>query len=210
MTRTTKGGRISNRTKDSEARFVKTFLTPKELLRLLRVAYTRNTRNWCMILVAYRHGLRTSEVCALKLADVQDGSLSVQRLKGSLKTVQPLGSHPSEPLLNEVEALRKWLVERPKGSSDTLFTSRNGGALHKTQFFKIFQATAKEAKLPNHKRHPRILKYSLVAHLLAQNVSFALINQVVGHVSMNSTLQYVKTTDGQASAAAQGAITEIF
>jgi type 1 fimbriae regulatory protein FimE len=205
-----KGVSVSPRAINPAAHCVMIFLTPEELIRVLRVFRARGTRDWCMTLVAYRHGLRTSEVCNLRVDDVRNGLIRVQRLKGSMKTVQPLDSHPSEPLLDEVAALRKWLVERPKGASDFLFTSRKGGGLHITQFFRIFQATAKEAGLPSHKRHPRILKYSLVAHLLAQSVDVALINHVLGHVSMNSTLQYVKTNDQQAAAAVEGAIRKTF
>lgn len=45
-------------------------LTPKEMLDLLKSARKRSTRDWAMILLAYRHGLRASEVCGIKLADV--------------------------------------------------------------------------------------------------------------------------------------------
>ena len=80
------------------------FLTPEELLAVLKVARERNTRDHAMILLAYRHGLRASEVCCLKLADVdvKGGSISLQRLKGSLKTVQPLYRHRGQPLLDEL------------------------------------------------------------------------------------------------------------
>ena len=44
-----------------------TFLTPVETLALLKVAKQRSTRDWAMILLAYLHGLRASEVCRLKL-----------------------------------------------------------------------------------------------------------------------------------------------
>jgi site-specific recombinase XerD len=163
-----------------------------------------------MILLAYRHGLRTSEVCTLKLDDVSHGSLSVQRVKGCLKTVQPLEGHPSEPLLDEVAAIKKWLKERPSNDSRFLFTSRKGGAVHKTQFFRIFQAIAEKAGVPAPKRHPRILKYSLAAHLLSRNVDLALLHHVLGHRSIDTTLRYIKTTDQQAASAVREAITEIF
>lgn len=186
------------------------FLTPEELISVLRLARAQRTRDWCMILLTYRHGLRSAEICALKLADVRNRSLSVQRVQGSLKTVQPLERHPSEPLLDEVVALRKWLAERPDCGSDFLFTSRKRGALHPSQFFRIFQAIAKEAGLPAQNRHPRVLKYSLAAHLLARNVDVVLVNHVLGYRSINSTLKLVTTTDQQAAAAVQGAIRETF
>jgi type 1 fimbriae regulatory protein FimE len=210
MAGATKGVAVSNRAIDPAAQCAKPFLTPDELIRVLRVARAHRTRDWCMILVAYRHGLRAKEVCTLRLADVRNGSLSVQRLKGSKKTVQPLDSHPSEPLLDEVAALRQWLLERSKTSSDFLFISVRGGAVHLPQFFRTFQAIAKEAGVQSHKRQPRILKYSLAAHLLARKVDIALIGRVLGHVSLNSTLQYVKTTHQQEAPTVQRAIRETF
>ena len=44
------------------------FLSPEELLAVLKVARERSTHDWAMILLAYRHGLRASEVCGLRLA----------------------------------------------------------------------------------------------------------------------------------------------
>jgi len=145
-----------------------------------------------MILMAYWHGLRMSEICALKLADIRGGSLSVQRRQGSLRTVQPLRRDSHEPLLDEVQAIQAWLKERPNVCSDVLFISRNGGALHKTQFFRNFRAAADAAGLSAAKSHPGILRYSLASHLVARNVDLALVAKALGHRSINSTLKYVK------------------
>jgi len=168
------------------------FMTYEELLTVLRVAQQRRTRDWCMFLVAYRHGLRTTEVCGLRLSDLKDGVLSVQRLKGSRRTAQPLYPHVGEPLLDEVKALREWLKVRPNDGSDALFTSQKGGSLDRCQFFRIFQSVARAAGLPAGKRHPRVLKYSLASHLLAANADVTTVSEILGHRSLNSTLQYVK------------------
>ena len=153
------------------------FLAPEELLAVLRVARERSTRDWAMILVAYRHGLRASEVCALKLADIdlKGGSISVRRLKGSLETTQPIYQHRGQPLLDERAALRAWLRDRSEDGSGYLFTSQKGGALDRTQFFRVFQAIAVVAGLPVEKRHPHVLKHSLASHLVAGNVNLALV-----------------------------------
>jgi integrase len=89
-------------------------LTPQEMLTLLKAAKNRSTRDWAMILLAYRHGLRASEVCGIKSADVdmKAGSISIRRLKGSLQTIQPLYQHRGQPLLDETTALRAWLRKR--------------------------------------------------------------------------------------------------
>lgn len=189
-----------------------TFLTTDEILAVLKVARVRSTRDWAMILLAYRHGLRASEVCDLKLADIdlKAGSISIRRLKGSLQTVQPLYPHRGQPLLDEVNALRTWLRERKSDGSDYLFTSQKGGKLDRTQFFRVFQSVAEAAGLPLEKRHPHVLKHSLASHLVAGNVNLALIRQALGHRSINSTMQYVGTSDGQAAEAAQAALMRLY
>jgi site-specific recombinase XerD len=165
-----------------------------------------------MILLAYRHGLRASEVCGIKLADVdlKAGSLSVRRLKNSLFTVQPIYQHRGQPLLDETAALRAWLRKRPEDGSDYLFTSQKGGRLCRTQFFRNFQMVAESAGLPAEKRHPHVLKHSLASHLVAGNANLALIRQALGHRSISSTLLYIGTTDSQASEALQRALMGLF
>jgi len=187
-------------------------LTPQETLELLKAARKRSTRDWAMILLAYRHGLRASEVCGIKLADVdlKTGSISIRRLKGSLHTIQPLYQHRGQPLLDETAAIRAWLRKRPADGSDYLFSSQKGGRLDRTQFFRSFQKVAESAGLPVEKRHPHVLKHSLASHLVAGNVNLALIRQALGHRSIGSTMQYIGTTDGQAAEAVQRALMGLF
>src|ERR1700675_2827504 len=134
-------------------------LSPQEMLALLKAAKNHATRDWAMILLAYRHGLRASEVCGLKLTDIdlKAASISIRRLKGSLPTVQPLYPHRGQPLLDEMSALRAWLRERRSDGSDYLFTSQKGGKLDRTQFFRVFRAVAETAGLAAEKRHPHVL-----------------------------------------------------
>ena len=189
-----------------------TILTPQETLALLKAARKRATRDWAMILLAYRHGLRASEVCGIKLADIdlKSGSISVRRLKGSLHTIQPLYQHRGQPLLDETAALRAWLHKRSQDGSDYLFTSQKGGKLSRIQFFRVFQTVAEIAGLPVEKRHPHVLKHSLASHLVAGNANLALVRQALGHRSINSTMQYVGTSDSQAAEALQKALMGLF
>src|SRR5947199_2671956 len=125
-------------------------LEPAEVLAVLKAAKVKGCREWAMILLAYKHGLRSSEVCNLCLDDIdlKNGSIVVERLKGSLRTIQAVTEHRGEPLLNELKALREWLRQRPDDGSDYLFTSQKGGRLDRSQFFRLFQAIASEAGLP--------------------------------------------------------------
>jgi integrase len=187
-------------------------LDPREVLSVLKAAKARGPREWSMILLAYRHGLRASEVCNLRLGDLdmKNGSIVIERLKGSLRTIQCVAEHRGEPLLNELKALGQWLRVRRNDGSDFLITSQKGGKLDRTQFFRLFQAIAAEAGLPAEKQHPHALKHSLATHLVAANVNLALVKTQLGHKAIGSTMRYITTSDSQASKATAGALMTIY
>jgi type 1 fimbriae regulatory protein FimB len=188
------------------------YLSPDELLRVLRVAKQDSIRNWCMILMSYRHGLRASEVCTLRRGDVdlKASSIMVHRLKGSLKTQQPLYPHKGQPLLDEVKALKLYLAERSESGSDALFVSAKGSHLDRSAWNRIFKSIAEQAGLPPEKRHCHVLKHSLANHLVKGNVNLALIKQSLGHASIASTIAYLGTTDADAAAATRKALMDLF
>jgi type 1 fimbriae regulatory protein FimB len=198
------------------------YLSADELLKVLRVARDKSPRervvkkhslrDWCMILLSYRHGLRASEVCGLRLRDVdmKASSITVARLKGSLKTQQPLYPHKGQPLLDEVKALKAYLAVRPQTGSDALFVSGKGSHIDRSAWNRIFKAIAEEAELPPEKCHCHVLKHSLANHLVRGNVNLALVKQSLGHASIASTIEYLGTTDADAAEATAKALMDIF
>jgi integrase len=187
-------------------------LEPHEVLSVLRAAKAKGARELAMIVVAYKHGMRASEVCNLLLSDLdmKNGSIVVERLKGSLRTVQAVTEHRGEPLLNEVKAIREWLRQRSDDGSDYLFNSQKGGRLDRSQVFRLFRAIARKAGLAAEKQHPHALKHSLATHLVSANVNLALIKQQLGHKSIGSTMRYVNANDQQASKATTAALMQIY
>ena len=101
-----------------------THLTMDELEAVMTQARKESTRNWCMCLVAYYHGLRSKELAELKVSDIHHGQLHVQRCKGSLETHQDLTKRKGNPLMDEVKALKAWMAER-NSDSTAPFTSGN-------------------------------------------------------------------------------------
>lgn len=181
-------------------------------MKVLKVAKARSTRDHAMVLLAYRHGLRASEVCGLTLAniDLRTQSIDVQRLKGSRHTLQALQSHRGQPLLDELAVLKAWLAERPKDGSNFLFVSQKGGKLSRMQFFRIVRDCCLAAGVSSDLAHPHVLKHALCSHLLEANVNLGLIQQAAGHKSISSTMQYAHASDGQADAARQTALMQLF
>src|SRR5215471_4125697 len=185
-------------------------LTPEEILKVLRIA-SESKRNHAMILLAYRHGMRASEVCDLRLSDLdlKNGQITIRRLKGSLTTTQPLSDHPGQPLLSERRILRAWLAERCD-ASEFVFTSQKGGRIHRSQFFRMFQSAAERAGLPANRRHPHCLKHALGFALVAGNVHLTIVKQALGHKSIASTAIYAVPTDEIAGKAVTAALASMF
>jgi len=185
-------------------------LTPEEILNVLKTA-SKSKRNLAMILMAYRHGMRASEVCELRLADLdlKNGQITIRRLKGSLTTTQPLRDHPGQPLLSEKRVLRAWLAER-HDASDFVFTSQKGGRIHRSQFFRMFQAVGERAGLPLDRRHPHCLKHALGFSLVAANDNLASVKVALGHKSIASTAIYAVPTDEQVGRAVNAALASLY
>ena len=61
-----------------------------------------------MLIVCFQHALRASEVISLRLGDIdwRNMEITIQRLKGSLRTTQPLFRMRGRPCMDEVSALR--------------------------------------------------------------------------------------------------------
>ncbi len=166
-------------------------LSKPELLALLKAAREHRERDWLMILVAYSHGLRASEVIALQRDAVRDGHLTVSRLKGSLRTVQPLVSS-AEPLLDERKALFDFV--RLSHRNQRLFP------VTRQHFWRLVQRYAEAAGIPARKRHPHILKHTIAMQTI-HTAGIENVRQYLGHKSMSSTGAYLKKTDAEASAA---------
>src|SRR5215475_14292624 len=94
------------------------FLTQDELRQLFKVI--RSKRDKAIFLVAYRHGLRASEIGLLQRADVdvKQGRISIHRLKGSIS-----GMYPMQP--DVVKAIRSYLRTRTDESPYLFLSNRS-------------------------------------------------------------------------------------
>jgi type 1 fimbriae regulatory protein FimB len=185
-------------------------LTQDEIFKVLKAA-SDSPRDLAMILLAFRHGMRATEVCELELKDVdlKNNEIVIRRLKHSLKTTQPLADVPGQPLLSERRVLRDWLKERGAHPSKFVFVSQKSGCLNRSTFYRIFSDAAERAGLPADKGHPHVLKHSLGVALVEANVNLAVIKQALGHKSIASTAIYTVPSDEQAGRAVVAALASL-
>ena len=169
-------------------------LSIEEMERLLDAV--PNPRYRLMLKVAYLHGLRVSEVVGLTTKNVKDGYLTVQRLKGSFKTVQPL-QYSDTDLFNEGKELNALVLNTRLG--EHLFPITRFGVN------KLIKRAGRRAGIPDHKLFPHVLKHS-IAQQTIKGVGIENVRQWLGHKSIASTGNYLRVTDEEAGRAINAAL----
>lgn len=179
------------------------FLTQNELKALLNRAKTESPRDYCMILLAYRHGLRATELCNITMEnlDLEAGNIRCNREKGSISNWQQLAE-------DEVKAIKAWLKKRPNAGSNSLFISRKGTPVSRSQFFRLFRNLAEKVNLAPEKCHPHILKHSLGTHLANGGVPVQVIQQRLGHRNMQNTMVYLSISSAYVDRAFESAVSK--
>jgi type 1 fimbriae regulatory protein FimB len=185
-------------------------LTPQEMQRVLKVA-SESKRNLAIIALAFQHGMRVSEICNLKMSDVdmKNYQVTIRRLKGALTTTQPLTDMVGQPLLSEKRVLRAWLTER-HDPSDYVFTSQKGGSLDRSAIHRMFADVAERAGIDADRRHFHCLKHSLGFALVAANVNLASVRVALGHKNIASTAIYSVPTSEQVGKVVHAALANLF
>ena len=161
------------------------YLTPKEIDLLLTAArrYGREPdRNYCMILMGYRHGLRVSELVSLRWSQIdwRDERIFVPRLKSGKDTTHPLGSL-------EIKALRKLKYDH---SGRYIFVSQRGGHVSDRQFRALLSEIGELAGLGH--CHPHQLRHACGYALANKGTDTRLIQDYLGHRSIASTAIYTE------------------
>jgi type 1 fimbriae regulatory protein FimB len=167
-------------------------LTKDEIDKLL-IASKNSSRNpvrdYCMLLLMFRHGLRVSELCSIKLSDinVDTKEFHVTRLKGC-------DGGPHELYNGESSAIRAWLVERakmdPPEDCDTLFISERRKPLSRCTVWLMIGQIAREAGLEHLEIHPHMLRHSCGYALVNKGTDIRIIQGYLGHRSISSTVRY--------------------
>jgi len=161
------------------------YLTEREIERLMDAArkHRWGHRNATAILVAYRHGLRSSELVALRWDDIDlsTGRLHVRRAKGGAVGVHPIGP-------KESRALRR-LQREAEMPSPYLFVSERGVPLSGAGYQRMI-ARAGETAGFTFLIHSHMLRHSCGYKLANDGQDTRAIQHYLGHRSITSTVRY--------------------
>src|SRR5262245_55445940 len=138
------------------------YFTPAEIERLMATARKSNRyghRDATMILIAYRHGLRASELCELQWHQVELSAarLHVRRTKRGTPSVHPMQG-------DEIRALRRQQREQPPGPH--VFATERGGPMAPKSFHTLIARLGERAKMA----------FTIHTHMLRQACSYDIAN----------------------------------
>lgn len=183
--------------------------TIDEVKQLLTVARKDDPEFYVLLLIAILHGLRVSEVCALRKGNfIVIGSqmkLRVKRLKGSLETTQSLHSD-LDPLLDETTVVQRYIFNIKTG--DFLFP-REGKLIRehidRFQADRLIKKYCVLAGIESSRAHMHCAKHSLGIMLRKARRPIEEIGKALGHKNLNNTRVYLDVTDEDADTAREAA-----
>jgi len=167
---------------------------PWETVQAFLAAIDRSTpkgrRDYAMFLLAATYGLRTSEIAALRLDDIEWRArrLRVPRPKTQTPIVLPLTEEVGAALLDH---LRHTRPEPPRREVFRRFRAPAGPILP-TAVTNAFQCWSRRSGLAIPYQGPHCLRHSLAVHLLRQGTSLKAIGDLLGHRSAESTCVYLR------------------
>lgn len=163
------------------------FLTADEIATLERaVKKNRHAKRDALALrMAYRHGLRASEVSGVEWHDIDldKGTILVRRSKRGIDRTHPLQGET-------IRALRVVKREQPAGSR-FVFLSERGGPWAAVSFSRMIERLG-DAALPGRGVHAHQLRHSCGHHLAAKGKNTRLIQDYLGHAAITSTQIYTQ------------------
>jgi len=162
-------------------------LTPAEIDRLIAAARglgRHGDRDAAMILLAYRHGLRVSELTGLRReqVDLRQGLLHVHRRKNGLPSTHPLRGP-------ELRALRKVFRDYPETAY--VFLSERRAPMTAATFRKLI-ARAGDAAGLGMPIHPHMLRHSTGFKLADDGQDTRAIQHYLGHRNIQYTTIYTQ------------------
>ena len=149
---------------------------------------TDSLKHRAITMLTYGAGLRVSEVCALGVGDIDSQRMVIHIRQGKRKRDRYV------MLPERVLAMLRtyWRAERPKGPF--LFPGdRPGACITISSVQKHLGKMATKAKLTKHVS-PHVLRHSFATHLLDGGTDVRVIQQLLGHASITTTMRYTRVT----------------
>lgn len=171
-------------------------LLKAELDALLAVAGKHSKDDALLLSVVFNHGLRISEAINLTAANVVNGYLVVQRLKGSRKTTQPLFPGEREALEAKAAKIKGVFFLRHLDNRESA----------RKQAWRLVQEYGAEAGIERFKCHPHALKHTTGRLGYEGGMGLPELQAYLGHENGKNTMVYAEAPEEVACKAFAAAV----
>ncbi len=159
----------------------------REALKSYAKGRALRARDAALLELLYGAGLRVSEAAGVKAADLDlERGLVTVLGKGNKERLVPCGETAAAAISDYIK-LREALA--PK--SEQLFLNRDGGALTERSVHRLVKMYAERADI-GRSVSPHVLRHSFATHLLEAGVDLRLIQEMLGHASLDTTAVYAR------------------
>jgi integrase len=163
------------------------YLTEAEIEKLMKVARDNRYghRDVTMVLVAYRHGLRVSELVDLRWDQIDFGTatMAVRRAKRGTPATHPIRG-------DESRALRK-LQREQEPKSPFVFTSERDAPFTTAGFARMLERAGEAAGF-KFKAHPHMLRHACGFALANKGHDTRALQAYLGHRNIQHTVRYTE------------------
>jgi site-specific recombinase XerD len=165
-------------------------IDPEDLQKFLSVI--KDTRDWAMILILLRTGMRIGELLNAKVMDVHIKERKIEIYEGEKNRLGRVVYLSEDAVL----ALRKWLKERDTWE-EYLFYSPSGGTdtMPYSTARLIFHKYIAKAGLAHKGYSPHALRHTFATELLNAGMRLECLQVLLGHRSIEETRRYAQLTD---------------
>ena len=179
-------GKLPTRLKNKDVR-AREYLTEKEVDALVKAAGNTGRhghRDASLILLAYRHGLRASELVAIRWdqIDLKQGHLHVTRCKNGTPSTHPLRGP-------EIRALRR--LKRDYPYTQYVFVTERKGPLTTSTVRKLVARAGEIAGL-GFPAHPHMLRHGCGFKLANDGHDTRAVQHYLGHKNIQHTVRYTE------------------
>jgi len=184
-----------------EQRLTRNILTQKEmsdLLESMKLTDPVSIRNRAIIELFYGCGIRTTELCQLKVQDVdlKEQTATILKGKGNKFRIVPIGQYAAHYIQLYLERARKYMLKGRRNDPGYLFLSQRGNPFNNTTINKLVMRSV--AKKLDNKKYLSCysMRHSVATHLLANNLDITYIAKLLGHSSLKTTQRYLRVEIG--------------
>ena len=139
-------------------------------------------RDTAMLELLYATGMRVSELTGIDLHDIDSSRQTIRVLgKGNKERIVPFGDAANT-------ALNAWLARREELAKDpdALFVGTRGKRIDQRQVRRVVEAAGEVS--------PHALRHSTATHLLEGGADLRVVQELLGHSSLQTTQVYTHVT----------------